>query len=158
DAVQGPGGAVGRAKRRAPGRHHPRAPGQEGRPANQHVRAADRDPAAAHPVPQKPANRGGPVPRIRGAVAHSGHHQAETPPARLPQRDTATPLAERHIDPAPVLLTRSLQRALRSANGRLEVRRLTKTADYWAGFLRRARKKPEGWQRWVGGRGGAPAP
>jgi hypothetical protein len=68
------------------------------------------------------------------------------------------PLDERHIDPDPDLLAHTLLRAMRSANGRLEERRLSKPLAFWQTFVRRARKKPEGWQRWVGGRGGMPAP
>jgi hypothetical protein len=68
------------------------------------------------------------------------------------------PFDERHIDPDPGLLVRALRSATRSANDGQQERRLEKQSDFWVRFLRRVRSQPEGWQRWVGGRGGRPAP
>ena len=69
------------------------------------------------------------------------------------------PFDERFIDPASGALVRALQRAMRSANGRQQERRLKKTSDFWAAVVAQVRKKPQGQQRWLGGgRGSTPAP
>lgn len=67
------------------------------------------------------------------------------------------PIDRQLIDPAPKVLGRVLRQAVRSANHRLDARHIDKADTYWDSFVRRAGARAEGWQRWLGGRGGFPA-
>jgi hypothetical protein len=66
-------------------------------------------------------------------------------------------LDERRIDPSADDVARLLLRAMRSANRGLVQRRLEHDLSFWHRLARFAARRPQGCQKWQGGRGGVPA-